>query len=170
MQWKCSQLLRCYLSFAKLVDICLKHKHWAAFCKICCTRSLSQPIRLSPSRFPPAGVGLFLKDQPYGVVNLVMLRGSVDALRQHCPTKRLTPMGLFAGESVRCFCGFRRRIAHIPLRVYMGVRENTCKQALRLDLLTPLYQQPPIYTSQAKLKSAFQPFPAYWDKLCLSLS
>ncbi|MCG2653133.1 hypothetical protein JJE63_07330 [Alloprevotella tannerae] len=46
-------------------------------------------------------------------------------------------MGLFAGESVRCFCGFRRRIAHIPLRVYMGVRENTCKQALRLGLLTP---------------------------------
>lgn len=30
-----------------------------------------------------------------------------------------------------------------------------------------LYQQPPIYTSQAKLRSAFQPFPAYWDKLCL---
>ena len=80
---------------------------------------------------------MFLKDQPYGVVFEPLIRGRVDALRQHCPAKRLTPMGLFAGESVRCFCGFRRRIAHIPLRVYMGVRENTCKQALRFGLLTP---------------------------------
>lgn len=58
-------------------------------------------------------------------------------MRQPCPAKKLTPMGLLAGENVRCFCGFRRRIAHIPLRVYMGVRENTCKQALRFGLLTP---------------------------------
>ena len=80
---------------------------------------------------------VFLRDQPYGVVIFSGLRGRVDARRHPCPTKRLTPMGLFAGESVRCFCGFRRRIAHIPLRVYMGVRENTCKQDLRFGLLTP---------------------------------
>ena len=44
-------------------------------------------------------------------------------------------MRLFAGKIVQSFCGFRRRIAHVPLRVYMGVRENTRKQALRLGLL-----------------------------------
>ena len=40
-----------------------------------------------------------LRDQPYGVVIEPLIRGSVDAVRQHCPTKRLTPMGLLAGES-----------------------------------------------------------------------
>ena len=42
-----------------------------------------------------------LKDQPYGVVIKPLIRGSVDALRQHCPAKRLTPMGLVAEEVVR---------------------------------------------------------------------
>ena len=96
-----------------------------------------QPLRVGLSRFAAYMYWGVLKDQPYGVVIKPLIRGSVDALRQHCPAKRLTPMGLFAGESVRCFCGLRRRIAHIPLRVYMGVRKNTCKQALRLGLLTP---------------------------------
>ena len=44
-------------------------------------------------------------------------------------------MRLFAGKIVQSFCDFRRNIGHIPLRVYMGVRENTRKQALRLGLL-----------------------------------
>ena len=39
---------------------------------------------------------VFLRDQPYGVVIFSGLRGSVDAVRQHCPAKRLTPMGLLA--------------------------------------------------------------------------
>ena len=78
---------------------------------------------------------MFLKDQPYGVVNLVMLRGSVDAVRQHCPAKRLTPMGLSAGENARGLCDFRRNIGNIPQRVYVAVWENTGKQALRLGLL-----------------------------------
>ena len=56
-------------------------------------------------------------------------------MRQPCPTKRLTPMGLSAGENARGLCDFRRNIGHIPLRVYMGVWEKTCKQALRLGLL-----------------------------------
>uniref|UniRef100_UPI0028E2006C hypothetical protein n=1 Tax=Alloprevotella tannerae TaxID=76122 RepID=UPI0028E2006C len=38
---------------------------------------------------------VFLKDQPYGVAIKPLIRGSVDAMRQHCPAKRLTPMGLF---------------------------------------------------------------------------
>ncbi|WP_303763606.1 hypothetical protein [Alloprevotella tannerae] len=38
---------------------------------------------------------VFLKDQPYGVVIFSGLRGRVDASRQPCPVKRLTPMGLF---------------------------------------------------------------------------
>ena len=42
-----------------------------------------------------------LKDQPYGVVIKPLIRGSVDAVRQHCPAKRLTPMGLVAGEVTR---------------------------------------------------------------------
>ena len=48
-----------------------------------------------------------LRDQPYGVVNEPMSRGRVDAMRQPCPTKRLTPMGLLAGESARGLCDFR---------------------------------------------------------------
>ena len=39
-----------------------------------------------------------LKDQPYGVVIEPLIRGSVDAMRQHCPAKRLTPMGLLRVE------------------------------------------------------------------------
>ena len=42
-----------------------------------------------------------LKDQPYGVVIEPLIRGSVDAVRQHCPAKRLTPMGLLADKSAR---------------------------------------------------------------------
>ena len=39
---------------------------------------------------------VFLRDQPYGVVIEPLIRGSIDAVRQHCPAKRLTPMGLLA--------------------------------------------------------------------------
>ena len=39
-----------------------------------------------------------LRDQPYGVVIKPLIRGSVDAKRQHCPAKRLTPMGLLRVE------------------------------------------------------------------------
>ena len=49
---------------------------------------------------------MFLKDQPYGVVIEPLIRGSVDAVRQHCPAKRLTPMGLVADESARYFADF----------------------------------------------------------------
>ena len=51
-----------------------------------------------------------LKDQPYGGVNLPMIRGSVDVARQHCPTKRLTPMGLLVGETMRKRYKFTRKI------------------------------------------------------------
>ena len=56
-------------------------------------------------------------------------------MRQPCPTKRLTPMGLSAGENARGFYNFRREIGHISQRVYVAVWENTGKQALRLGLL-----------------------------------
>ena len=39
---------------------------------------------------------VFLKDQPYGVVIFIAYWGRVDAVRQPCPAKRLTPMGLLA--------------------------------------------------------------------------
>ena len=39
-----------------------------------------------------------LRDQPCGVVIEPLIRGSVDAVRQHCPAKRLTPMGLLRVE------------------------------------------------------------------------
>ena len=42
-----------------------------------------------------------LRDQPYGVVIEPLIRGSVDAVRQHCPAKRLIPMGLMARESAQ---------------------------------------------------------------------
>ena len=78
---------------------------------------------------------VFLRDQPYGVVIFTGLRGSVDALRQHCPTKRLTPMGLSAGENARGLCDFRRNIGHIPQRVYMGVRKKHANKPLGFGLL-----------------------------------
>ena len=39
-----------------------------------------------------------MRDQPYGVVIEPLIRGSVDAQRQRCPAKRLTPMGLLRVE------------------------------------------------------------------------
>ena len=83
-----------------------------------------QSLRVGLSRFPHIWIRVFLKDQPYGVGIEPLIRGRVDAMRQPCPTKRLTPMGLSAGENARGLCDFRRNIGHIPLRVYMGVREK----------------------------------------------
>ena len=53
-------------------------------------------------------------------------------MRQPCPTKRLTPMGLSAGENARGLCDFRRNIGHIPQRVYMGVRKKHANKPLGL--------------------------------------
>ena len=60
-----------------------------------------QPLRVGLSRFAAYMFWGVLKDQPYGVVIEPLIRGSVDAMRQHCPAKRLTPMGLVAEEVVR---------------------------------------------------------------------
>ena len=86
-----------------------------------------QPLRVGLSRFAAYMNWCVLKDQPYGVVIEPLIRSSVDAVRQHCPAKRLTPMGLMAGESARGFYDYRRNIGHIPLRVYVAVWENTGK-------------------------------------------
>ena len=55
-----------------------------------------QPLRVGLSRFVAYMSWGVLRDQPYGVVIEPLICGSVDALRQHCPAKRLTPMGLLA--------------------------------------------------------------------------
>ena len=60
-----------------------------------------QPLRVGLSRFAAYINWGVLRDQPYGVVIEPLIRGSVDAMRQHCPAKRLTPMGLVASEVVR---------------------------------------------------------------------
>jgi len=86
-----------------------------------------QPLRVGLSSLTRIWIRVFLKDQPYGVVIKPLIRGSVDAVRQHCPAKRLTPMGLLASESARGFYDYRRNIGHIPLRVYVAVWENTGK-------------------------------------------
>ena len=65
-----------------------------------------QPLRVGLSRVPHIWIRVFLRDQPYGVVIEPLIRGSVDAVRQHCPAKRLTPMGLLAGESARGLYNF----------------------------------------------------------------
>ena len=57
-----------------------------------------QPLRVGLSRVPHIWIRVFLRDQPYGVVIEPLIRGSVDAVRQHCPAKRLTPMGLLRVE------------------------------------------------------------------------
>ena len=70
-----------------------------------------------------------LRDQPYGVVIEPLIRGSVDAMRQHCPAKRLTPMGLL-GYWETCACGnamVRFALGDWPLKMcalmglFMGV-------------------------------------------------
>ena len=58
-----------------------------------------QPLRVGLSRFVAYMSWGVLRDQPYGVVIEPLIRGRVDAVRQPCPAKRLTPMGLFVGES-----------------------------------------------------------------------
>ena len=65
-----------------------------------------QPLRVGLSRFVAYMSWGVLRDQPYGVGIFSGLRGSVDAVRQHCPAKRLTPMGLLAGESARGLYNF----------------------------------------------------------------
>ena len=65
-----------------------------------------QPLRVGLSRFVAYMSWGVLRDQPYGVVNEPMSRGRVDAMRQPCPTKRLTPMGLLVGESARRLYNF----------------------------------------------------------------
>ena len=64
-------------------------------------QAVFQPLRVGLSRFPRIWIRVFLKDQPSGVDIEPLIRGSVDALRQHCPAKRLTSMGLLASEVVR---------------------------------------------------------------------
>ena len=66
-----------------------------------------QPLRVGLSRFVAYMSWGVLRDQPYGVVNEPMSRGRVDAMRQPCPTKRLTPMGLLAGKSAWGVSDFR---------------------------------------------------------------
>ena len=61
-----------------------------------------------------------LRDQPYGVVIKPLIRGRVDARRQPCPAKRLTPMGLVADESAKCFADFIDEIGYFSM--YLGRR------------------------------------------------
>ena len=68
---------------------------------------------------------VFLRDQPYGVVIFSGLRGRVDAVRQRCPTKRLTPMGLLASESARGLCCFNREVGafigvSVAIKLFVG--------------------------------------------------
>ena len=93
---------------------------------------MEQPLRVGLSRFVAYMSWGVLRDQPYGVGIEPLIRGSVDAVRQLYPTKRLTPMGLSAGENARGLCDFRRNIGHIPLRVYMGVRKKHANKPLGL--------------------------------------
>ena len=76
-----------------------------------------QPLRVGLSRFAACMNWDVLKDQPYGVVIEPLIRGSVDAVHQHCPAKRLTPMGLLAGENARGLCCFNREVG-----LFIGVR------------------------------------------------
>ena len=69
-----------------------------------------QPLRVGLSRFAAYINWGVLRDQPYGVVIFSGLRGRVDAVRQPCPAKRLTPMGLLTGENTRGLCCFNREV------------------------------------------------------------
>ena len=60
-----------------------------------------QPLRVGLSRVPHIWIRVFLRGQPYGVVIEPLIRDSVDAVRQHCPAKRLTLIGLLASESAQ---------------------------------------------------------------------
>ena len=58
--------------------------------------AMKPPFFLNNFIFVLMHLRVFLRDQPYGVVIFSGLRGRVDAVRQPCPAKRLTPMGLLA--------------------------------------------------------------------------
>jgi len=60
---------------------------------------------------------VFLKDKPYGVIIFSGLQGRVDAMRQPCLAKKLTPMGVFVGEIWRKLREVRRIIG-----IIIGVR------------------------------------------------
>ena len=74
-----------------------------------------------------------LKDQPYGVVIEPLIRGSVDAQRQHCPAKRLTPMGLLADKSARCFANFIDEIGYFDM--YFEWKCGYYRKRLREDFM-----------------------------------
>ncbi len=76
---------------------------------------------------------MFLKDQPYGVVIEPLIRDSVDALRQHCPAKRLTPMGLVADESARYFADFIDKIGYFDM--YFEWKCGYYRKRLREDFM-----------------------------------
>ena len=78
-------------------------------------------------------IGVFLKDQPYGVVIKPLIRGSVDAMRQHCPAKRLTPMGLLADKSARCFANFIDEIGYFDM--YFEWKCGYYRKRLREDFM-----------------------------------
>ena len=58
-----------------------------------------QPLRVGLSRFATCMNWGVFERPTYGVDIEPLIRGSVDAVRQHCPAKRQTPMGLVARES-----------------------------------------------------------------------
>ena len=66
---------------------------WSAFYSQICDETT---VFLNNFIFVLMHFRVFLRDQPYGVVIFSGLRGRVDAVRQPCPAKRLTPMGLLA--------------------------------------------------------------------------
>ena len=96
-----SSMKPCFLNFSSVFTLLFAHS-----CK-----SMRRPLLVKRR---------VLKDQPYGVVIEPLIRGSVDALRQHCPAKRLTPMGLSADESAKCFANFIDEIGYYGM--YLGGR------------------------------------------------
>ena len=92
-----------------------------------------QPLRVGLSRFAAYMFWRVFERQPYGVVIESLIRGSVDAVRQHCPAKRLTPMGLMAGESARCFANFIDEIGYFDM--YFEWKCGYYRKRLREDFM-----------------------------------
>ena len=68
----------------------------------------------------------------WGVIK-PLIRGSVDAVRQHCPAKRLTPMGLLADKSARCFANFIDEIGYFDM--YFEWKCGYYRKRLREDFM-----------------------------------
>ena len=82
-----------------------------------------QALSLDRERFPSADINLFLKTNPRGLSINLYLETALTPCVNTCPTKKLTPMGLFVDGSTRELGEIERipaiyRVGAIEIKVF----------------------------------------------------